>query len=137
MSSQETNSVLVLAGEETQRGEPLWSYLRQTRGTWVEVRQNSRLPDDLGGYGVVILVDPYGFSTDEQERLTDQLANVVYKTLGAVGVAVVLKAEHLCMSMRGVQKPGTKVVTSAVRGSFRRESLNRSEILTLLGGGTE
>lgn len=72
-----------------------------------------------------------------QERLTAQLADALLDTLHPDGVAVVLKAEHLCMSMRGVQKPGTKVVTSAVRGSFRRESLNRREILTLLGGGTE
>jgi GTP cyclohydrolase I len=72
-----------------------------------------------------------------QERLTAQLADVLLDTLHPDGVAVVLKAEHLCMSMRGVQKPGTKVVTSAGRGSFRRESLNRKEILTLLGGGTE
>ena len=72
-----------------------------------------------------------------QERLTAQLADALLDTLHPEGVAVVLKAEHLCMSMRGVQKPGTKVVTSAVRGSFRRESLNRREILALLGGGTE
>jgi len=69
-----------------------------------------------------------------QERLTTQLADTLFATLQADGVAVVLKAEHLCMSMRGVQKPGTLVVTSAIRGTFRRGSLARREILGILGG---
>ena len=69
-----------------------------------------------------------------QERLTAQLADTLFAALQAEGVAVVLKAEHLCMSMRGVQKPGTLVVTSAVRGTFRRGSLARREILAILGG---
>lgn len=69
-----------------------------------------------------------------QERLTAQLADTLFAALQADGVAVVMKAEHLCMSMRGVQKPGTLVVTSAVRGTFRRGSLARREILAILGG---
>lgn len=70
-----------------------------------------------------------------QERLTAQLADTLFAALQADGVAAVLKAEHLCMSMRGVQKPGTLVVTSAIRGNFSRESLNRREIISILGGG--
>ena len=69
-----------------------------------------------------------------QERLTAQLADTLFAALQAEGVAVVLKAEHLCMSMRGVQKPGTLVVTSAIRGTFRKGSLARREILAILGG---
>ena len=68
-----------------------------------------------------------------QERLTAQLADALYASLQAEGVAVVIKAEHLCISMRGVQRPGTKVVTSAIRGSFRRQTLARREVLALLG----
>ena len=69
-----------------------------------------------------------------QERLTSQLADALHSALQAEGVAVVIKAEHLCMSMRGVQKPGTQVITSSIRGSFRRGSLARKEVLSMLGG---
>ena len=64
-----------------------------------------------------------------QERLTTQLADVLFQTLDAEGVAVVVRAEHLCMSMRGVQKPGTTVVTSATRGT-----LGQDQVLSLLQG---
>ena len=69
-----------------------------------------------------------------QERLTEQTADVIYNALHSVGVAVVIEAEHLCLSLRGVQKPGTTVVTSATRGSFSTESTNRAELLALLQG---
>lgn len=69
-----------------------------------------------------------------QERLTAQMADTLFAALQAEGVAVVVKAEHLCMSMRGVHKPGTQVVTSAIRGTFRRGSLARREILAVLAG---
>ncbi|MBI4201144.1 MAG: GTP cyclohydrolase I FolE [Chloroflexi bacterium] len=69
-----------------------------------------------------------------QERLTGQLADVLFAALEAEGVAVVMQAEHLCISMRGVQKPGALVVTSAIRGTFRRGSLARREVLAILGG---
>ena len=72
-----------------------------------------------------------------QERLTAQLADTMFSALQPEGAAVVLKAEHLCMSMRGVQKPGTIVVTSAIRGSFSRESLARREILAILDGSQD
>ncbi len=69
-----------------------------------------------------------------QERLTEQTADVIYNELQSLGVAVVIEAEHLCLSLRGVQKPGTKVVTSATRGSLNTESTNRAEFLALLQG---
>jgi GTP cyclohydrolase I len=69
-----------------------------------------------------------------QERLTTQLADVVFSSLQAEGVAVVMNAEHLCMNMRGVQKSGTRVVTSAIRGSFGRLALGNREILSILEG---
>jgi GTP cyclohydrolase I len=67
-----------------------------------------------------------------QERLTTQIANVVMKKLRPKGVMVVLEAEHLCMSMRGVKKPGSTTVTSAVRGIFRTNSKTRAETLALI-----
>lgn len=69
-----------------------------------------------------------------QERLTTQIANVIMEKLRPLGVMVVLEAEHLCMSMRGVKKPGIKTVTSAVRGVFKENEKTRSETLSLMRG---
>ena len=67
-----------------------------------------------------------------QERLTTQIAEIVMQKLKPLGVMVVIEAEHLCMSMRGVRKPGTLTVTSAVRGIFKENEKTRSETLSLL-----
>jgi GTP cyclohydrolase I len=69
-----------------------------------------------------------------QERLTRQLADCVLEALDADGVGVVLEAEHLCLSMRGANKPGTRVATVAVRGPFRKGTFARSELLALVQG---
>jgi len=67
-----------------------------------------------------------------QERLTTQIAEIIMSKLKPLGVMVVLEAEHLCMSMRGVKKPGTLTVTSAVRGIFKENEKTRSEALSLM-----
>lgn len=67
-----------------------------------------------------------------QERLTTQIADIIMAKLKPLGVMVVLEAEHLCMSMRGVRKPGTQTVTSAVRGIFKENQKTRSETLALI-----
>jgi len=67
-----------------------------------------------------------------QERLTTQIADVIMKKLKPKGVMVVIEAEHLCMTMRGVKKPGTVTVTSAVRGIFRTNPKTRAEALELI-----
>lgn len=67
-----------------------------------------------------------------QERLTSQIANTIFEGLEPRGVAVVIEAEHLCMSMRGIKKPGTRVVTSANRGLFDSDAAARAEFLSLL-----
>lgn len=67
-----------------------------------------------------------------QERLTTQVADVVMKKLKPKGVMVVIEARHLCMEMRGVKKPGSTTVTSAVRGIFRKNSKTRAETLALI-----
>jgi GTP cyclohydrolase I len=69
-----------------------------------------------------------------QERLTSQIADAVMEHLRPDGVAVVVEAEHLCMTMRGVKKPGSLVITSATRGAFRRQDVTRSEFLSLVQG---
>ena len=71
-----------------------------------------------------------------QERLTSQIAYAIMDALEPEGVAVVMRAEHLCMAMRGVRKPGTSVVTSATRGQFREGAATRAEFLNLLQEGT-
>jgi GTP cyclohydrolase I len=67
-----------------------------------------------------------------QERLTSQIADTLMQGLVPVGVAVVIHAEHLCMTMRGVKKPGSRLVTSANRGIFRTNSATRAEFFSLL-----
>jgi GTP cyclohydrolase I len=69
-----------------------------------------------------------------QERLTTQIANTIVSVLEPKGVAVVIQAEHLCMTMRGVKKPGSNIVTSAMRGLFQKNPLTRSEFLLLIQG---
>jgi GTP cyclohydrolase I len=68
-----------------------------------------------------------------QERLTSQLADAIMTTLEPAGVAVVISASHLCMTMRGVQKPGSMTVTSAMRGVFQRNPATRAEFMSLIG----
>lgn len=69
-----------------------------------------------------------------QERMTEQIANLLESELGAKGVAVVVEAEHTCMTIRGVRKPGSLCVTSALKGLFRSNLSSRSEILQLING---
>ncbi|MBD8006373.1 GTP cyclohydrolase I FolE [Bacillus norwichensis] len=67
-----------------------------------------------------------------QERITSTVADAVMKKLEPHGVMVIIEAEHMCMTMRGVKKPGSKTVTSAVRGIFLKDSQSRNEVLTLI-----
>jgi GTP cyclohydrolase I len=80
------------------------------------------------------LVDVYARRPQVQERMTSQIADALMHVLEPRGVLVVLEAEHLCMSMRGVRKPGAKTVTSAVRGIFRENARTRAEAMSLLFG---
>jgi GTP cyclohydrolase I len=67
-----------------------------------------------------------------QERMTTQIADAILEALQPDGVAVVIQAEHLCMTMRGIEKPGSHVVTSATRGTFRSRIATRAEFLSLV-----
>jgi GTP cyclohydrolase IA len=80
------------------------------------------------------VVDSLSKRLQVQERLTTQVADTIMDGLNAQGVLVVLAAEHLCMSMRGVKKPGTVTVTSAVRGLFYRSPAARAEAMSLIRG---
>jgi GTP cyclohydrolase I len=78
------------------------------------------------------VVDAYAHRPQVQERLTTQIADTIERVLQPRGVLVVIEAEHLCMSMRGVRKPGALTVTSAVRGQFLNEA-TRAEAMNLIG----
>jgi GTP cyclohydrolase IA len=80
------------------------------------------------------LVDLYARRPQVQERMTTQIADALMSVLEPSGVIVVIEAEHLCMSMRGVRKPGAKTVTSAVRGIIRESDRTRAEAMSLLLG---
>ncbi|QNK53706.1 GTP cyclohydrolase I FolE [Dermacoccus sp. PAMC28757] len=79
------------------------------------------------------LVDVYAKRPQVQERLTTQIADALVEHLDAQGVIVVIEAEHLCMSMRGIRKPGARTITSAVRGQLRNTA-TRAEAMSLLMG---
>jgi GTP cyclohydrolase IA len=80
------------------------------------------------------LVDVYARRLQVQERMTTQIADTLEKVLDPRGVLVVVEAEHLCMSMRGVRKPGTLTITSAVRGLFRDDPRTRAEAMEFVHG---
>lgn len=69
-----------------------------------------------------------------QERMATEIADAIDEGLKPDGVAVVIEAEHLCMVMRGIKKPGASVITSALRGSFRRKAASRAEFFSLIKG---
>jgi len=69
-----------------------------------------------------------------QERLTTQIAETIVEALDPAGVAVVIQAEHMCMTLRGVKKPGSNIITSANRGLFRTNAATRAEFLSLVQG---
>jgi GTP cyclohydrolase IA len=80
------------------------------------------------------LVDGYAKRLQVQERMTTEIADAIEQALKPKGVLVVVEAEHLCMSMRGVKKPGTLTITSAVRGLFRNDPATRSEAMQFIHG---
>ena len=80
------------------------------------------------------LVDLYAKRPQVQERLTGQIADALVRRLSPRGVIVVIDAEHLCMAMRGIRKPGSRTTTSAVRGQFKGNASSRAEALALIRG---
>lgn len=77
------------------------------------------------------MLDHFSHQLQNQERITSQVADYLQKVTKAKGVGVVLEARHLCMEMRGIQKPGASTSTSALRGHFKTRSQTRNEFLTL------
>jgi GTP cyclohydrolase I len=94
------------------------------------------LPDGrvLGLSKLARLVEAISHRPQVQERMTEQIADLLVHDLGAKGVAVVVEASHTCMTIRGVRKPGSVCVTSAMKGLFRSNISSRAEVLSLIYG---
>jgi GTP cyclohydrolase IA len=88
----------------------------------------------VGVSKIARVVDIIARRLQMQERMTTQIADTILQALQPDGIAVVIEAEHLCMTMRGIKKPGSNVVTSAMRGSFRSRAVTRAEFLSLVRG---
>jgi GTP cyclohydrolase I len=103
---------------------------------WIGHAHIGYIPNDTGQITglskLARLVDVFARRPQVQERLTTQVADALEESLKPRGVIVIVEAEHLCMSFRGVRKPGAKTVTSAVRGLFRDNLSTRSEAMSLI-----
>ena len=117
---------------------PLYSTCEHHLVTWHGVAAVGYIPGESGRITglskLARLVDLYAKRPQVQERLTGQVADAVMKRLEPQGVIVVVEAEHLCMAMRGIRKPGARTMTSAVRGIFKSDPRSRAEALGLILG---
>lgn len=89
----------------------------------------------LGVSKIARIVDSFAKRLQIQERLTSQIADFIMDNLQPQGVAVVMEASHSCVTIRGVQKPGSVMVTSALRGIFKKDIRSRNEVLSLMHNG--
>lgn len=116
---------------------PLYSLCEHHLAPFFGVAHIAYIPGDrgevIGLSKLARIVDVFARRLQVQERLTSQIADTLTEHLNPLGVIVVIEAEHLCMSMRGVKKPGTTTVTSAVRGIFKSDHRTRAEVMALIG----
>jgi len=91
----------------------------------------------LGVSKLARIVDTFARRLQAQERLTYQIADFIMDSLKPQGVAVVLEASHSCMTIRGIKKPGSVMVTSALRGIFKSDPRSRNEVLSLMHGSSQ
>ncbi|ERM93361.1 GTP cyclohydrolase I [Caldanaerobacter subterraneus subsp. yonseiensis KB-1] len=114
---------------------PLYSMCEHHLLPFIGVAHVAYLPRKgriLGLSKVARIVDVLSKRPQLQERLTSEIADTIMEAVNPLGVAVVIEAEHLCMTMRGVKKPGSKTVTSALRGIFRQDPKARAEVMALI-----
>ncbi len=119
------------------KGIPLYSICEHHLLPFIGKAHVAYLPSDnrvTGLSKIARVVDLFSRRLQVQERLTTDIADTIMRKLKPKGVLVVIEAEHLCMSMRGVKKPGVLTITSAVRGVFRKNEKTRSEALALIRG---
>ena len=142
MSAEDVLTTTFDAGHEEMilvRDIELWSLCEHHLVPFIGVAHVGYIPNENGRITglskLARLVDVYARRPQVQERLTTQVADALIEILEARGAIVVIEAEHLCMTMRGVHKPGSKTVTSAVRGSMHNAA-TRSEAMSLIMHGT-
>jgi GTP cyclohydrolase I len=118
------------------RGIPFYSICEHHLMPFIGSAHVAYLPSGgiLGVSKLARIVDCFARRLQTQERLTGQIADFIMDSLKPQGVAVVLEASHSCMTIRGIKKPGSVMVTSALRGIFRRDPKSRSEVLGLMRG---
>ncbi|MFH1665592.1 MAG: GTP cyclohydrolase I FolE [Candidatus Omnitrophota bacterium] len=117
------------------RDIPLYSICEHHMVPFIGKAHVAYIPDKnriTGLSKIARVVDILSRKLQVQERLTTQIADAIMRKLSPKGVLVIIEAEHLCMSMRGVQKPGIITTTSAVKGIFRTSQKTRSEALALI-----
>ncbi len=120
------------------RDIPLYSMCEHHLLPFVGKAHIAYIPSDgkiIGLSKLARIVNVYAKRPQVQERLTTQIADFLYDELEAKGVAVLIQAEHLCMTMRGVKSAGAMTQTSALRGTARKDARTRSEVMSLLMGG--
>ena len=121
------------------RDIPLYSMCEHHLLPFVGKAHIAYIPEDgriIGLSKLARIVNVYAKRPQVQERLTTQIADFLYDELGAKSVAVIIEAEHLCMTMRGAKAAGAVTQTSALRGAARSDARTRSEVMSLLTGGT-
>ena len=122
------------------RDIPMYSACEHHMLPWVGKAHVAYIPNDdgrvIGLSKFARLVDGFARRPQVQERLTSQVADAVMRKLEPRGVIVVIQAEHLCMSMRGIRKPGASTITSAVRGQLR-DGATRAEAMALMLEGNK
>jgi GTP cyclohydrolase I len=120
------------------RDIPMYSACEHHLLPWIGKAHVAYIPSDDGRVTglskLARLVDAYAKRPQVQERLTSQIADELDRSLQPKGVMVVIEAEHLCMTMRGIRKPGASTVTSAVRGLFRQNVATREEAMRFIQG---
>jgi GTP cyclohydrolase I len=116
---------------------PLYSVCEHHLLPWIGRAHVAYIPNKQGEITglskVARVVDTLSKRPQVQERLTTEIADTLEKALSPRGVFVMIEAEHLCMTMRGIKKPGAKTLTSAVRGLFRNDARTRQEALNYIG----
>ncbi len=119
------------------RDIPLYSMCEHHLLPFVGKAHIAYIPSDgkiIGLSKLARIVNVYAKRPQVQERLTTEIADFLYEELEAKAVAVLIQAEHLCMTMRGVRAAGAKTQTSALRGTARKDARTRAEVMSLLSG---
>ncbi|MFH1370562.1 MAG: GTP cyclohydrolase I FolE [Planctomycetota bacterium] len=121
------------------RDIPFYSICEHHLMPFIGTAHVAYLPDGriLGVSKLARIVDCFARRLQTQERLTYQIADFLMNNLKPLGVAIVLEAAHSCMTIRGIKKPGAVMVTSAVRGIFRKDPRSRNEIMSLIHHGSK